>query len=64
MNWIPITYNQLVALVLMENNKPLPTWPAPMTPQQVAAAQAFTAHSKKQAEDAWKKLTSQQQTGQ
>ncbi len=59
MNWIPITYNQLVALVLMETYNPPPAWPAPITEQQLLAAEAFTKNAEKQAREAWDKVTSE-----
>lgn len=56
MNWIPITYNQLVALVLMETYTPPPVWPAPMTEEQLLAAEEFTKNAAKQAREAWDSL--------
>jgi hypothetical protein len=53
MNWISITYQQLVNLVLMETYIPPPAWPAPMTEEQLLAADEFTKNAGKQARETW-----------
>lgn len=59
--WIHITYEQLVTLVLMETYNPPPAWPAPITEEQLLAAEAFSNNAEKQARDAWNNVTSEQQ---
>lgn len=60
MNWISITFNQLVTLVLMETYTPPPAWPVPITERQLLAAEEFTRNAEKQMREAWEKFTSTQ----
>ncbi len=57
MNWIRITYEQLVTLVLMETYTPPPAWPAPITEEQLLAAEEFSRNAERQAREAWEKMT-------
>jgi hypothetical protein len=58
MNWIPITYQQLVNLVVMETYTPPPAWPVPITEEQLLAAEEFTRNAEQQAREAWRCLSS------
>ncbi len=56
MNCIRITYEQLVTLVLMETYTPPPAWPAPITEEQLLAAEEFSRNAEQQAREAWDNL--------